>query len=103
VVGDGMQTRDYIHVSDIVSANIRAAEATVYLRGERINIGTGHSHSVINIARMIAGNAGTIKFLPERKGEARHTLCNWSKASNLLGWKAKVSLPYWIHDTLQSK
>jgi UDP-glucose 4-epimerase len=103
VVGDGMQTRDYIHVSDIVSANIQAAIANRFFNGDVINIGTGRSHSVMEIARIIAGEEGTIKFLPPRQGEARHTLCNNSKALELLAWKPKISLHSWLSETLQSK
>ena len=96
VVGDGMQTRDYIHVSDIVSANIAAANSSKKFNGDIINIGTGTSHSVIEIAKVIAGDEGTIRFLPPRSGEARHTLCNWQKAKELLGWSPKVSLMNWL-------
>jgi UDP-glucose 4-epimerase len=96
VVGDGMQTRDYIHVSDIVSANIAAANSIKKFNGDIINIGTGTSHSVIEIAKVIAGDDGTIRFLPPRSGEARHTLCNWQKAKELLGWSPKVSLMNWL-------
>ena len=97
VVGDGIQTRDYIHVSDVVSANIAAATSKKKFSGDIINIGTGTSHSVIEIAEVIAGNDGTIRFLPPRSGEARHTLCNNSKAQELLGWTPMVSLHSWLN------
>jgi UDP-glucose 4-epimerase len=100
VVGDGQQTRDYIHVSDIVSANIAAASSEKFFGGDTFNIGTGRSHSVINIARYIAGEDGLIKFLPARAGEARHTLCDWSKAANGFAWKPKVCLTTWLHGVL---
>lgn len=103
VVGDGMQTRDYIHVSDIVSANILAGEAQRYFGGMKINIGTGKSCPVIDIARKIAGGSGTIKFLPAREGEARHTLCDWSKAQQMLGWTPKVSLMSWLQSILNGE
>ncbi len=96
VVGDGMQTRDYIHVSDIVSANIATANSIKKFNGDIINIGTGTSHSVIEIAKVIAGEDGTIRFLPPRSGEARHTLCNWQKAKELLDWSPTVSLMNWL-------
>lgn len=97
VVGDGMQTRDYIHVSDVVSANIAAATSKKKFSGDIINIGTGTSHSVIEIAEAIAVDDGTIRFLPPRSGEARHTLCNNSKAQELLGWTPMVSLHSWLN------
>ncbi len=102
VVGDGMQTRDYIHVSDIVSANILAGTSTKFFNGGIINIGTGQSHSVIHIARTIAGEDGTIKFLPPRQGEARHTLCNNTKARELLDWTPKVKLMAWLGENIRT-
>lgn len=99
VVGDGQQTRDYIHVSDIVSANIKAAFSDKSFRGEVINVGTGKSHSVIDIARMIAGEKGTIQFVPAREGEARHTLCDNSKAKALISWEPTVDLLQWLQGT----
>ena len=97
VVGDGIQTRDYIHVSDVVSANIAAATSKKKFSGDIINIGTGTSHSVIEIAEVIAGSDGTIRFLPPRSGEARHTLCNNAKAQELLGWTPMISLHSWLN------
>lgn len=102
VVGDGNQTRDYIHVSDVVEALIRAGESRIRYSGIPINIGTEVSHSVIDIARAIAGTEGSIKFLPAREGEARITLANCDRARNLLGgWKPKVKLMEWIDEQLR--
>ena len=102
VVGDGMQTRDYIHVSDIVSANILTGTSTKFFNGGIINIGTGQSHSVIHIARTIAGEDGTIKFLPPRQGEALHTFCNNTKARELLDWTPKVKLMTWLGENIHT-
>lgn len=98
VVGDGKQTRDYIHVSDVVSANIKAAFTQNNFRGDVINIGTGKSHSVIDIAKLVAKDNGTIRFVPARKGEARHTLCDNSKAKALISWEPNVDLLQWLQD-----
>lgn len=96
VVGDGSQTRDYIHVSDIVSANIAAIDHNRFFGGDVFNIGTGKSYSVIAIANKIAGEEGEIEFVPPRIGEARYTLCDYSKASTHFGWNPKVNLIKWI-------
>jgi len=100
VVGDGYQTRDYIHVSDIVSANMAAASTEKFFGGDIFNIGTGVSHSVIDIAQDIAGQDGAIKFLSPRVGEARHTLCDYTKARNAFAWQPKVSLITWLQGVL---
>lgn len=99
VVGDGKQTRDYIHVMDVVNANILAANAQPAFEGTVFNIGTGKAYSVMDIAHKIAGSTGTIKFLPKRSGEALHTLCNYEKASNAIGWVPTIDLMEWLDKT----
>ena len=93
VIGDGLQTRDYVHVSDVVEANMKAASA--YCSGEIFNIGTGKQTSVLDLANMI----GKVKtHLPERKAEIKHSKANISKAKHLLDWAAEVKLEDWINE-----
>jgi len=92
---DGEQTRDFVHVSDIVQANLRAMEPRDgdY---ETINIGTGVPTSVNQIAKMLA--EGLSKRIPAqivgkfREGDIRHCIADISKARKLLGYKPAVSL-----------
>ena len=93
IVGDGEQTRDYTHVSDVVAANIAAMNAPEEACGELFNIGTGTNHSVNDIAKMIGGS---VKHIPARLGEARHTLADNSKAKRILNWEPKVKLEDWL-------
>lgn len=94
VVGDGLQTRDYVHVSDIVSANILATTCTSGF-GEVHNIGTGNSYSVMDIVKIIGGD---YKHIPDRPGESRHTRANNLKALNNLNWNPTVKLEEWINE-----
>ena len=94
VVGDGKQTRDYTHVSDVVNVNVAAAltdngEAV----GEIINVGTGTSHSVLDVISLIGG---AYVHIPERLGEARATLADTSKLEKLLNYEAQVDLQDWL-------
>ena len=66
VVGDGLQTRDYTNVKDVVRANILAAESKRVGNGEVINIGVGRSYSVMDLVDMIGGEH---VFIPLRIGE----------------------------------
>jgi UDP-glucose 4-epimerase len=93
VVGDGLQTRDYVHVSDIVSANIACMNNQTNLNGEIINIGTGTAHSVLDIAKMMEGQ---YVFVAARKGEARHTLADNTKAKTILGWSVTKDLTTYL-------
>jgi UDP-glucose 4-epimerase len=92
VVGDGDQTRDYVHVSDVVKANLLAATHKKNLFGEIFNVGTGKNYSVNWIASKIEPNSTKITRIPPRQGEARDTIANTSKIENILGWKANISL-----------
>jgi nucleoside-diphosphate-sugar epimerase len=96
VIGDGEQTRDYIHVDDIVDANIIACEYPYKLNGEVINVGTGKNYSVNWIANAIQPDKQKIINLPERIGEARHTIADISKIQNILNWKPKIKFEDWI-------
>lgn len=96
IVGDGLQTRDYIHVSDVVNANIAAMNHQSKLNAEIVNIGTGTSFSVLDLAIQMGGEYNHI--LP-RQGEARHTLADITKAKQLLNWEPNKKLL----DYLQNK
>ena len=96
IVGDGLQTRDFTHVKDVVNANMLAAEShEERVFGEIFNVGTGRNHSVLDISRMIGNDC---MFLPPREGEARDTLADTNKIKNLLRWEPKVRLENWLKE-----
>ena len=70
--GDGEQTRDFTHVSDIVSANILAMDAPV-ADGRAINVGAGRNVSINRIADLIGGQRVQLET---RKGDMRNTLAD---------------------------
>jgi len=95
VVGDGLQTRDYTNVHDVVEANILAATSdNTKILGEIFNIGCGTRFSVLDIAEMLKPDY--FEYIPSRPGEARDTLADISKANELLNWYPKITLPDWI-------
>ena len=98
VVGDGEQTRDYVHVSDVVEANIMAATHETPLMAQIFNVGTGNAYSVNTIARRLSDK---IKYISPRSGEARHTLADITKIKNYFGWKPKIQLLEWIDVNLK--
>lgn len=95
VVGDGLQTRDFIHVSDIALANLTVAEKDVDNYGQVYNVGTGRPISVKKIASMFSDD---IVHLPPRPAEARHSSANISKIKRTYGWEPKVNLEEWIKE-----
>jgi UDP-glucose 4-epimerase len=92
VVGDGLQRRDFTHVSDVVEANIISTEVTTGF-GEVYNIGFGSNYSILHIANTISND---VKFIPPRVGEVQETLASNLKFKDLTGWMPKVSLMEWI-------
>ena len=88
ITGDGTQTRDFTHVSDVVRANILAAESTKVGKGEVINIGAGNNVSVNYIAELVGG---PVKYI-EARLEPHDTKADNHKAKELLEWEAGVSI-----------
>lgn len=89
VCGDGEYYRDYIHVADIVNANLMAMVSTAVGKGEIINIGGGRSCSVNDLVKMIGGPSENIA---PRQGDPRRTEADISKAKELLGWEPAIKL-----------
>ena len=96
IVGDGEQRRDFIHVSDVVQANILAATKDLDddFYGQLYNVGNGINYSINEIANAISDNQINI---PPRDGEARTTLANNGKLRVILGWRSKINLMEWIN------
>ncbi|MFN0277445.1 MAG: SDR family NAD(P)-dependent oxidoreductase [Pyrinomonadaceae bacterium] len=92
---DGEQSRDFVHVSDIVQANLLALESDGG-NYQAINIGTGRATSVKQIAELLAKGLGK-NIDPEivgkyREGDIRHCVADISKARKLLSYEPKVTL-----------
>lgn len=92
IVGDGLQTRDYINVLDIVEANI-AASTSSYSNGSIYNIGTGKEHSVLDIAKLISDE---YIHIPQREGECKYVKADITKVKHFLNWEPKIKLKDWI-------
>jgi nucleoside-diphosphate-sugar epimerase len=84
--GGGAQRRDFIHVRDVVAANIAAYESSV--RGDVFNVGSGASISVKDLADMISPD----QIITEgRKGDSVATLADISKIKGALKWAPQVA------------
>jgi nucleoside-diphosphate-sugar epimerase len=87
IEGDGSQSRDFVHVFDVARANVAALH--IDSEGLPINIGTGTSHSVKELANLLSPNQ---TFLPPRKIDLPATLSTTDKARELLNWEASITL-----------
>lgn len=98
VIGDGYQTRDFIHVSDVVNANILASQKDLSKYGEVFNVGTGIGTEILDIANLISSYQ--IK-VPERKGEVLHSRADIKKIKESLNWNCSISVLEWIKKVLK--
>jgi UDP-glucose 4-epimerase len=105
VFGDGRQSRDFVHVSDVVAANRAAAVAPARAAGVPINVGRGVRTSLLELLARIAEALGRPapepSFEPERPGDVRHSQADPTRAAELLGWRARVSLEEGLRDTVR--
>ena len=92
---DGTPIRDYIHVSDLADAHIRAL---AYLReggkSDRVNLGTGHGYSVLQVietAKHVTQRPIPITVEPPRPGDPSRLVADASYANVLLGWRPQHS------------
>ncbi|GAC1321358.1 MAG: UDP-glucose 4-epimerase [Thermoleophilaceae bacterium] len=102
VFGDGLQTRDYVFVGDVVSANLLAAESQAT---GAYNIGTGQETSVVELVDALGALGGrpfVAEHAPERLGEVRHIALDASRARAEFGWEARVGLSDGLERTLAS-
>jgi len=93
VVGDGSQKRDFIHVKDIVSANIECMKNIDNIKHDVFNVGSATEISIINLAKKISNN---IIFIPKRSGEAINNLSSNKKLISKTNWRPKTYIMEWI-------
>ena len=97
IVGNGKQTRDFIHVDDLVSAFIKVIKSR-YVK-KIYNIGSGKRTSINTIASIFNGKK---KFIPIRPGEPKDSLANISKLKKDINWKPKISIESGIKQLLSN-
>lgn len=95
VVGDGTQSRDFVFVSDVVEAFIRAAEADVAY--EVFNVGSGSPQSINRLAELIGGE---VVHVPKRPSEPDYTHADIRKIRDGLGWVPTVSFEEGVNTML---
>jgi nucleoside-diphosphate-sugar epimerase len=102
IAGDGKQSRDFVHVNDVVDA-IKAACVAPKAEGELFNIATGSRITINGLVNMINGLLGKEiqpKYEEARPGDIRHSLADVTKAQELLGFRPRVSILDGLRSTL---
>ena len=102
VFGDGLQTRDFTYVADVVQALTRAAEAP-NVSGQVYNIGTGRGVTLLELAAVLNHLLGTNvapRHGPPRVGDVRHSCADISRARRDLGYAPRFSFEEGLAETL---
>ena len=101
VHGDGTQTRDFVHISDVVQANLLAAETDAV--GEAFNVGTGSSISIRELADLMresTESTSEIVHTEGRSGDIERSVADIRKAKDKLGYDPMIDLEDGIRDVL---
>ncbi len=101
VFGDGLQTRDYVYVGDVVRANL-AALVTDFCGP--VNIATGVETSVVELAGAIEALVGSglrPAHVEAKAGEARRSVLNCDRARTVLGWEPQMTLAQGLAPTVE--
>ena len=103
IFGDGLQTRDYVYVGDVVKANLAAL---AYDGEEQVfNIGTQRETNVVELLAACQAAAGTgldPEFQDARLGELQRSCLECSRAASELGWRARTGIAEGLGETLAS-
>lgn len=99
VRGDGLQTRDFVYVQDVVRANVLAMTAP----GGTYNIGTGTSTSIEDLAALCVALHGSVPSIQHGQaiaGEVRDSVLDSRLAADQLGWRPLWALEDGVRETL---
>ena len=102
--GDGLQTRDFVHIDDVVRANILAMDSNV--KHEFFNVGTGSSMSILDLANVVINASGlSLEPIhgPELSGDVRSTQADITLIRKLLNWEPKMRLDDWLTEIISNK
>jgi len=97
IYGNGNQIRDFVHVKDVVKANILVCSSKI--SNEVLNIGTGIGTSINDIVKIFRKNSDKkieIIYKKERFGDIKESIANINKARKVLEFNPKISVKEWI-------
>jgi UDP-glucose 4-epimerase len=101
IFGDGKQTRDFVHVSDIVQANLLALKNNIT---GVFNVGSGKGTTVLEIANLLKSKLhpdAVVKFEPSRPEELRNSIADVNRARNNLKYESQTNLKVQIDEVIE--
>ncbi len=103
VYGDGMQSRDFTFVANVVHGNLLAAERP-NIGGRMMNVADGRQTSLLQLLELLGGMLGvrpTIDFQAARVGDVRESLADISLSRKLLGYEPQIGLEEGLRKTIE--
>jgi len=105
ITGDGMQTRDFTFVLDVVQALLRSAVADK-ADGQALNIARGERITLNDLASDILGHYGRslqggVEYIPQRPGDILHSLADITKARTLIGYEPRFTVKEGVARTVE--
>jgi nucleoside-diphosphate-sugar epimerase len=113
ILGDGEQTRDFVHVDDVCSAIFSLIEAGKHEREHHVyNVGSQTQFSLIDLVSVLNEKLGVLiedyvpiqpQFGQERMGDVKHSFASIERLSKATGWKPHISFSDGIEDLLRGQ
>jgi len=103
IYGNGRQTRDFVHVRDVVRANLLSAETI--LPHAVLNVASGRQTSLLDlldVIRRICPSLSEPEFAPARAGEVQNSVGEWRQTDAALGFRARVGLEEGVAEVFEA-
>jgi UDP-glucose 4-epimerase len=104
IYGDGLTSRDFTYIDNVVSANLLAAKSPAdKVAGKVFNVATGQRITLLDAfaeVKRITGYQGVVNLAPEREGDIKHSVADISLAQQAFGYKVVADLAYGLEQTI---
>jgi nucleoside-diphosphate-sugar epimerase len=104
IYGDGLTSRDFTYIDNVVSANLLAAKAPANkVAGRVFNVATGRRITLLDAfaeIKRITGFEGDVNHAPEREGDIKHSVADISLAREAFGYEVVADLAYGLEQTI---
>jgi UDP-glucose 4-epimerase len=104
IYGDGLQSRDFTYIDNVVHGNLLAAKAPSRAAGQVMNLATGGNINLVQLIAKINALLGTDiqpVLAPERAGDIKHSQASIERAGDLLGYEPIVDFDTGLAHTLE--
>lgn len=105
IYGDGLTSRDFTYIDNVVSANLLAAKApAAQVAGRVFNVATGNRTTLLEAfaeIKRITGYSGGVNLAPEREGDIKHSVADISAAKAAFDYKIVANLANGLEQTIE--